>query len=95
MFFKRRKKAVEEPDRKAISAEEEAERRKEDVRWFKRIMSHNIRMPLAVIVGYGELLTNGGFKAPFGDVNNKDVVISILNVLLPEHRQIAYIDVHS
>jgi len=28
MFFKRIEKAVEEPDRKAISAEEEAERRK-------------------------------------------------------------------
>ena len=39
-----------------------------------------------------DILTNGGFKALFGDVNNKDVVISILNVLLPEHRQIAYID---
>ena len=52
MFFKRRKKAVEEPDIKALSAEDEAERMKEDVRWFKRIMSHNIRMPLAVIVGY-------------------------------------------
>ena len=46
----------------------------------------------AVVQRYVDILTNGGFKALFGDVNNKDVVISILNVLLPEHRQIAYID---
>jgi len=63
VFFKRRKKAVEGPATRAFSAEAEAERMKEDVRWFKRIMSHNIRMPLAVIVGYGELLTNGGFRS--------------------------------
>jgi predicted transposase/invertase (TIGR01784 family) len=46
----------------------------------------------AVVQRYVDILTNGGFKALFGDVNNKDVVISILNVLLPEHRQIACID---
>ena len=46
----------------------------------------------AVVQRYVDILTNGGFKALFGDVNNKDVVISILNVLLPEHRQITYID---
>ena len=46
----------------------------------------------AVVQRYVDILTTGGFKALFGDVNNKDVVISILNVLLPEHRQIAYID---
>lgn len=46
----------------------------------------------AVVQRYVDILTNGGFKALFGDVNNKDVVFSILNVLLPEHRQITYID---
>lgn len=46
----------------------------------------------AVVQRYVDILTNGGFKALFGDVNNKDVVISILNVLLPKHRQITYID---
>ena len=45
-----------------------------------------------VVQRYVDILTNGGFKALFGDVNNKDVVISILNVLLPEHRQIEGID---
>jgi len=63
MFFKRRKKAVGEPEVKVFSEEDAAERMKEDVMWFKRIMSHNIRMPLAVIVGYGELLTGGGLQS--------------------------------
>ena len=36
----------------------------------------------AVVQRYVDILTNGGFKALFGDVNNKDVVISILNVLV-------------
>ena len=45
-----------------------------------------------VVQRYVDILTNGGFKALFGNVNNKDVVISILNVLLPEHRQIEGID---
>ncbi len=41
---------------------------------------------------YVDILTNGGFKALFGDINNKDVVMSILNVLLPEHRRLADIE---
>ena len=41
---------------------------------------------------YVDILTNGGFKALFGDVNNKEVVMSILNVLLPENRKIVDID---
>ena len=40
----------------------------------------------AVVQRYVDILTNGGFKALFGDVNNKDVVISILNVLDYLHR---------
>jgi predicted transposase/invertase (TIGR01784 family) len=34
------------------------------------------------------LLTNSGFKAVFGDRNNKDVVMSVINMLLPEGKQI-------
>ena len=41
---------------------------------------------------YVDILTNGGFKALFGDVNNKDVVMDILNVLLPESRRVVSID---
>ena len=36
---------------------------------------------------YVDILTNGGFKAFFGDKKNKKAVIDILNVLLPAHRQ--------
>lgn len=41
---------------------------------------------------YVDLLSNGGFKAVFGDINNKDVVISIINVLLPSHRKVVDIE---
>ena len=46
----------------------------------------------ATVQRYVDILTNGGFKALFGDVNNKEVVMSILNVLLPEHRKLADIE---
>ena len=38
------------------------------------------------------ILSNGGFKAFFGDENNKEAVRELLNTLLPEHRQIMDID---
>ena len=38
---------------------------------------------------YVDILTNGGFKALFGDINNKEAVMAIINALLPEHRQVA------
>ena len=41
---------------------------------------------------YVDILTNGGFKALFGDKANKDVVMSIINVLLPNHRKVTEID---
>ena len=46
-----------------------------------------------VVQRYVDILTNSGFKAFFGDVNNKDAVMSILNVLLPEHRKIVDMDI--
>ena len=39
-----------------------------------------------------DLLTNGGFKAFFGDENNKSEVMMLINTLLPPHRQIEHID---
>ena len=45
-----------------------------------------------VVHRYVDILTNSGFKALFGDVNNKDVVMSIINVLLQEHRRVVDID---
>lgn len=41
---------------------------------------------------YVDILTNGGFKALFGDIANKEVVKSIINVLLPEHRKVTEIE---
>ena len=41
----------------------------------------------ATVQRYVNILSNAGFKAFFGDVNNKEAVISILNVLLPDYRQ--------
>ncbi len=41
---------------------------------------------------YVDILTNGGFKALFGDAANKDVVMSIINVLLPDHRKVTDIE---
>ena len=37
-----------------------------------------------VVQRYVDLLSNSGFKAVFGDRNNKDVVMSVINMLLPE-----------
>lgn len=45
-----------------------------------------------VVQRYVDILTNGGFKALFGDLENKDVVMSIINVLLPEHRRVVDIE---
>ena len=41
---------------------------------------------------YVDILTNGGFKAFFGDENNKSEVMAIINTLLPEHRQVVEIE---
>lgn len=30
-----------------------------DINWLKRMLSHNVRMPMSVITGYGELLRQG------------------------------------
>ena len=41
---------------------------------------------------YVDILTNGGFKAFFGDENNKKLVMSVINTFLPEHRRVVEID---
>ena len=37
---------------------------------------------------YVDILTEAGFKAVFGVEKNKDILIDLLNVLLPEHRRV-------
>ena len=41
---------------------------------------------------YVDILKNSGFKAVFGDRNNKDVVMSVINALLPAHRKVSDIE---
>ena len=38
---------------------------------------------------YVDILTDAGLKAVFGDQRNKDVLIDLLNVILPPHRMVA------
>ena len=38
---------------------------------------------------YVDILTDAGLKAVFGDQRNKDVLIDMLNVILPPHRKVA------
>ena len=45
-----------------------------------------------VVGRYVDLLTNSGFKAVFGDRENKDVVMSVINALLPPHRHVTDIE---
>ena len=45
-----------------------------------------------VVQRYVDLLSNSGFKAVFGDRANKDVVMSVMNMLLPEGRRVEDIE---
>ena len=45
-----------------------------------------------VVQRYVDLLSNSGFKAVFGDRANKDVVMSVINMLLPEGRRVEDIE---
>lgn len=47
---------VQETDKKEKTMEENVRRRYDDITWMKSMMTHNIRMPLAIIDGYGQLL---------------------------------------
>ena len=44
-----------------------------------------------VVNRYVDILTNGGFKALFGDMNNKEAVMMIMNELLPENKKVVEI----
>ena len=43
----------------------------------------------AVVQRYVDILTDAGLKAVFGDQRNKDVLVDMLNVILPPHRKVA------
>lgn len=63
-FFSKFKRVKPEEAAQEI-LEQEAEQMPvmDDVAWFKRLMSHNVRMPLAIISGYTELLLSDSLES--------------------------------
>ena len=45
-----------------------------------------------IVQRYVDILTDAGFKAVFGDQRNKDVLMDLLNVLLPAERRVEEIE---
>lgn len=103
-FWKNRKQYVSEQDTTQIAVkeaekgngpeEEDVRKLSEDVVWFKRLMAHNIRMPLAVIVGYGELLTSNSFNTREEELDcikkicsNIDFLDTLTKVLLDDEQE--------
>lgn len=56
------------------------------------MMYQNSENKEKIMQRYVDLLKNSGFKAVLGDRNNKDVVMSVINALLPPHRQVTEIE---
>ena len=50
------------------------------------------KMKKRTLPRYADILSNGGFKAFFGDENNKEEVMALINTLLPGHRKVADIE---
>ena len=46
------------------------------------------QIPSKIARRYVDILTDAGFKAVFGDRRNSDVLIDLLNVILPPHRKV-------
>ena len=69
----------------------EEQTKREDVVWLRRMLSHNIRMPMAIISGYGEMLKNGSFSSREEELKciskickNIDFLDTLLKVLLDD-----------
>ena len=54
-----RRKEKEEESETVCDETQQLKKRQEDIIWLRRILSHNFRMPMAVIAGYGDLLISG------------------------------------
>lgn len=85
---------AKEEQRNVTEKEKELAKLSEDVIWFKRMMAHNVRMPLAIIVGYGELLQSGCFATREEELNcirkicnNIDYIDTITKVLLDNEQE--------
>ena len=79
--------------------EEEIEMLTKDVVWLKRLLSHNFRMPMAIISGYGELLKNGEFKDREEEINcinkicsNIDYLATISKIILDDDNEELLLD---
>lgn len=96
-FFsrKREKQSLlerEQEERRELEEKrQEVEKLSNDVVWFKRLMAHNLRMPFAIITGYGELLLNGGCSNREEELdcirkicNNIDYLNTLSKVLLDD-----------
>ena len=89
---------IEQEERRKLKEKElEVKKLSEDVVWFKRMMAHNIRMPLAVIAGYGELLGSEGFSSREEELEcihkickNIDYLDTVTKVLLDDDQEDAY-----
>lgn len=84
----------QEDHRRLEEKNREVEKLSQDVVWFKRLMAHNLRMPLAVITGYGELLLNGSLSTREEELDcirkictNIDYLNTLSRVLLDSDRQ--------
>ena len=99
LTWRREKQAMlakeQEERRKLEGKEQEIQKLFEDVVWFKRLMAHNVRMPLAIISGYGELLQSGTLTSREEEQKCIDKICSniyymdtMLKVLLDEEQEL-------
>lgn len=58
-----RKKRKRHGEQEVSGAAPPRELPEDDIVWLKRLLSHNFRMPMAVIAGYGDLLREGSFSS--------------------------------
>jgi signal transduction histidine kinase len=97
LFWRKEKQSLlekeQEEHRKLEEKEQEVKKLSEDVVWFKRLMAHNLRMPLAIITGYGELLANESFSSREEELdcirkicNNIDYLDTLSKVLLDDNQ---------
>lgn len=97
-FWNREKQTMlereQEEHRELEQKTQEVEKLTNDVVWFKRLMAHNLRMPFAIITGYGELLLSGSCASREEELdcirkicNNIDYLNTLSKVLLDDDQE--------
>ena len=79
---KRRKKQMRPTPKEEMKDAETQGRSEEEVwaqteaegEWIKRMLSHNMRMPMAIITGYGDLLKTGEYQ------NRQEELLSLIHI---------------